>query len=157
MRTESLEIDGRFGEEYRGKYVFGEITWAKRSRIIQKHTRYNRFSGEVEGSDFIAIQAETILASLHGQPENHPITLEKLLGEDAGVPIGLGELFSQVTNKLNNLSADEARFLSDASDAKNPTKQSQSSVSAKNSAGHQTSSQISQPEPSSSSQLSSES
>ncbi len=157
MKTESLEVDGRFGEEYRGKYVFGEITWAKRSRIIQKHTRYNRFSGEVEGSDFIAIQAETILASLHGQPETHPITLEKLLSEDAGIPIGLGELFSQTTNKLNNLSADEARFLSEPSDAKNPTQQSQSSASAKNLAGPQASSRSSQLGPSSSSQSSSES
>ncbi len=157
MKTESIEVDGRFGEEYRGKYVFGEITWAKRSRIIQKHTQYNRFSGEVEGSDFIAIQAETILASLHGQPENHPITLEKLLSEEAGVPIGLGELFSQITNKLNNLSVDDARFLSDASDAKDPTQQSPSSVSAKNLAGPQTSSRSSQPESSSSSQSSSES
>ncbi len=157
MKTESLEIDGRFGEEYQGKYVFAEITWAKRSRIIQKHTRYNRFSGEVEGSDFIAIQAETILASLHGQPENHPITLEKLLSEDAGVPIGLGELFSQITNKLNNLTAEEARFLSEPSGDKDLTQQSQSSVSAKNSAGPQISSQSSHPEPSSSSQSSSES
>ncbi len=154
MKTESLEVDGRFGEEYRGKYVFGEITWAKRSRIIQKHTRYNRFSGEVEGSDFIAIQAETILASLHGQPENHPISLEKLLSEDTGVPIGLGELFSQITNKLNNLSADDARFLSDASGDKDPTQQSQSSGSAKNSAGPHASSRSSQPEPSCSSQSS---
>ncbi len=84
MRTEKLEVDGRFGEEYQGKYVFAEIFWAKRSRIIQKYTRYNRLSGEVESSDFIAIQAETIMASLHGQPDSHPVTLEKLLSEENG-------------------------------------------------------------------------
>ena len=38
MKQETLEIDNRFGEEYHGKYTFAEITWAKRNRIIQKHT-----------------------------------------------------------------------------------------------------------------------
>ena len=111
MKSESLEIDGRFGEEYQGKYVFGEITWAKRNRIIQKYTKYSKLSGEVESSDFIAIQAETIMASLHGQPESHPITLEKLLGEEVGVPIELGESFSKVANKLNAVSREDLRFL----------------------------------------------
>ena len=111
MKSESLEIDGRFGEEYQGKYVFGEITWAKRNRIIQKYTKYSKLSGEVESSDFIAIQAETIMASLHGQPESHPITLEKLLGEEVGVPIELGESFSKVANKLNAVSREDIRFL----------------------------------------------
>ncbi|MCW4024933.1 MAG: hypothetical protein NWF01_07865 [Candidatus Bathyarchaeota archaeon] len=111
MGTENLEIDGRFGEEYRGKYCFKEITWAKRNRIIQKHTKYNKLTGDVDSSDFIAIQAETIMASLHGQPESHPITLDKLLGEETGVPIELGELFSKVVNKLNALSHEDLRFL----------------------------------------------
>jgi hypothetical protein len=31
MKSQTLEIDERFGEEYRGKYVFKEMTWAKRS------------------------------------------------------------------------------------------------------------------------------
>ena len=104
MKQEVLEIDNRFGEEYQGKYVFGEITWAKRNRIIHKYTKYSKLSGEVESSDFIGIQAETIMASMHGQPESHPVTLEKLLGEDVGVPIELGELFSKVANQLNAVS-----------------------------------------------------
>ena len=111
MRTEVLELDERFGEEYRGKYVFKEITWAKRNRIIQKYTKYSKLSGEVESSDFIAIQAETVIASLHGQPESKPISLEKLLGEDVGVPIELGELFSKVANQLNAVSQGDLRFL----------------------------------------------
>ena len=111
MKTEKLEIDGRFGEEYRGTYVFAEITWAKRNRIIQRHTKYNRLSGDVESSDFIAIQAETIIASLHGQPSSKPITLEKLLDEENGVPIELGELFSKVANGLNSVGREDLRFL----------------------------------------------
>ncbi len=137
MKTETIELDSRFGEEYLGKYVFKEISWAKRSRIIQKHTKYSKLSGDIEQSDFISIQAETIIASLHGQPQNHPITLERLLSEESGVPIGLGELFSQIANRLNALGAEEARFLSDASAAKNLTQPSQTFGSAKSSDGPQ--------------------
>lgn len=111
MKQEILEIDQSFGEEYEGKYVFKEITWAKRNRIIQKHTKYNRLSGDMESSDFVAIQAETILASMHGQPESKPITLEKLLNEDCGIPIQLGEILSNTVNRLNGLSVQDLRFL----------------------------------------------
>ncbi len=150
MKTEVLDInDARFGEEYQGHYVFKEITWAKRSRIIQKYTKYSKMSGEVESSDFIAIQAETIMASMHGQPANHPITLEKLLSEDAGIPIGLGELFSQITNQLNNVSVEESHFLSEPSGDKNHTLQLPTSDSTKNSDGPQPSLEGSQPKPSS--------
>jgi hypothetical protein len=157
LNTEILELDGRFGEEYQGKYVFAEITWAKRSRIIQKHTKYHPVSGEVISSDFIAIQAETIMASIHGQPDSHPVTLEKLLSDENGVPIGLGEFFSQVANRLNSVNSAEACFLSELSDAKNPTKQSLTSDSAKNSVGPQPSLPSNQPKPSSSSPSSLES
>ena len=118
MRKETVEIDERFGKEYAGKYVFSEITWAKRSRIIQKYTKYHPLTGQVVSSDYIAIQAETIMASLKEQPQHKPITLEKLLNEEDGIPIGLGELFSQIVNRLNNVSLEETAFLSEPSDAK---------------------------------------
>ena len=111
MNSENLELDNRFGAEFAGKYLFKEITWAKRNRIIQKHTKYNNVTGEVVSSDFIAIQAETIIASMHGQPESKPITLQKLLSDEEGVPIELGELMSKVVNKLNGLSHEDLRFL----------------------------------------------
>jgi len=148
MRTEVLELDERFGKEYAGRYVFREISWAKRSRIIQKYTKYHPISGHVVSSDFIAIQAETIWASFKEQPPNKPVTLEKLLSEDDGISIGLGELFSQIANKLNNVSAEESAFLSEPSEDKSQTQSSQTSASAKSSAGHQTSLQGNQPKPS---------
>ncbi len=148
MRTESVEIDGRFGEEYQGKYVFKEITWAKRSRIIQKYTRYNKLSGEVESSDYIAIQAETIIASMHGQPASHPITVEKLLSEEAGIPIGLGELLSQVANRLNNLGAEDSHFLSEPLGDKSPIPQSPSLDSTRSSDGPPLNLPGNQPKPS---------
>jgi len=151
MRKETIEINERFGKEYAGKYVFQEITWAKRSRIIQKYTRYSQQTGQVIASDYVAIQAETIMASLKEQPPNKPITLEKLLSEEDGVPIELGELFSQIVNRLNAVGLEETAFLSEQSENKSQAKRSQSLGSAKSSGGHQTSSLNSQQKQSSSS------
>jgi hypothetical protein len=151
LRTETVEVDGRFGEEYVGRYVFGEISWAKRNRIIQKHTRYHPVTGQVVKSDYVAIQAETVWASLREQPQNKPINLERLLSEEDGVPIELGELFSQTVNRLCSVTVEETRFLSGQSGEENPTSQSQGSGSAKNSGSPQTSSTGSQPKQSRSS------
>ena len=151
MKTESLEIDERFGKEYQGHYVFQEITWAKRNRIISKYTKYNKMSGEVESSDFIAIQAETILASLKEQPASKPISVEKLLGEDIGVPIELGELFSKIANKLNGMSHEDLRFLLSQLDEESRIRLFQSFGFAKPSDGSQHSSQGSQQKQSSNS------
>jgi len=92
--------------------VFQEISWAKRSRIIQKHTKYHPTTGQVMKSDYVAIQAETIWASLKEQPESKPITLEKLLSEEDGISIGLGELFSKVVNSLCSVTVEETKNLS---------------------------------------------
>ena len=155
MRKEIIELDERFGKEYAGRYIFSEITWAKRSRIIQKYTRYSQQTGQVVTSDYVAIQAETIMASLKEQPLNKPITLEKLLSEEDGIPIELGELFSQIVNRLNAVSLEETAFLSEQSENKSQTKHSQSFASAKSSAGHHCSCEGNQPKQSNSSSLSS--
>lgn len=133
MKTEVVEIGDEYGSEFKGRYVFQEITWAKRSRIIQKHTKYHPLTGHVAAQDFVAIQAETIWASLKEQPEHKPITLERLLSEDPekGIPIGLGELFSQVVNRLNSVSRDESTFLSEPCVKACHAKPSQSLGSAK--------------------------
>ena len=151
MRTETIEIDERFGKEYAGRYVFQEISWAKRSRTIQKHTKYSQITGQVQSSDYVAIQAETIIASLKEQPENKPITLEKLLSEENGVPIALGELFSQIANRLNSLTVEESLFLSGKSEEASRIQQSQSIGSAKSSDGPSQNYESSQQKPSNSS------
>jgi hypothetical protein len=155
MRKQTMILGEEFGVEYMGKYVFSEITWAKRSRIIQKHTKYHPISGQVQNSDFIAIQAETIWAALREQPQNNPLSLEKLLGEENGVPITLGELFSQIVNGLCALGREETAFLSEPSGAKGLTQQSQTFDCARSSVGPQGNLTGSQPEGSTSSQLSS--
>ena len=144
MRTEKIELDNRFGEEYAGRYVFEEITWAKRSRIIQKYTKYNQMTGQVVSSDYVDIQAETIWASLKEQPENKPISLQKLLSEEDGITVGLGELFSRIANRLNGLTVQESRFLSEQSEERSLTQKSRSTGSAKTSGGPQRNSEGSQ-------------
>jgi hypothetical protein len=110
MRKETVEVDERYGKEYAGKYVFQEITWAKRNRILQKYTRYNPQTGSVVTTDYVAIQAETVFASLVEQPENKPITLEKMLSEaEDGLPITLGELLSKTANKLTIMLVEETK------------------------------------------------
>jgi len=152
MRTEVLELDNHFGEEYAGSYVFAEMSWAKRSRIIQKYTKYHPISGQIVNADYVAVQAETIWASLKEQPPHKPISLKKLLSEgEDGIPIELGELFSKIVNRLNNVSLDETRFLSEPCEDKSLKQQSQTSACAKSSAGHQASSKDNQLKQSSSS------
>jgi hypothetical protein len=137
MHKETVELGTEYGEEYAGTYVFQELTWAKRSRIIQKHTRYHPLSGQVVSSDFIAIQAETIWAALKEQPRSEPLTLEKLLGEEDGVPIALGELLSHVVNGLCAMTREETTFLSEQSGDSSRTQPSRTSASAKSSDGPQ--------------------
>ena len=151
MRSEGLDIDERFGQEYAGHYVFREITWAKRSRVCHRNTKYSKMTGQVESSDFVAIQAESIWASLKQQPESKPISLEKLLGEEEGIPIELGELFSKVVNRLNGVGRDELRFLLEQLSEENRTQLLASLGYAKSSAGLSLTSEGSQQKASSSS------
>jgi hypothetical protein len=93
----------------------------------------------------VAVQAETIWASLKEQPASKPLALEKLLSEDEGIPIELGELFSQIVNRLCSVTLQETRFLSEPSEEEDHTQLSQDSDCAKNSASCQASSEENQP------------
>lgn len=110
MKKETVEIEERYGKEYAGKYVFQEISWAKRNRILQKYTKYNLQNGQVLATDYVAIQAETVYASLIEQPESKPVSLEKLLSEgEDGIPAALGEFLSKVVNRLSIVSVEETK------------------------------------------------
>jgi len=155
LRKKTVEVDSRFGTEYRGRYVFQEISWAKRSRIIQKHTKYHPLTGNVLGSDYVAIQAETIWASLKEQPEGKPITLEKLLSEENGIPVGLGELFSRVVNELCGVTPEEVKNSCGRCGEESLIQASPGLGSAKSSGGLHVNSPGNQPKPLRSSLLSS--
>lgn len=126
MKTETLKVaELDYGPEFKGTYEFQEISWAKRSRILQKHTKYHPRSGRVISSDNVAIQADVIMASLSKQPESKPVTLERLLSDDVkkGLPIELGEALSKAANKVCSASKEEEVFLEEQS---NPTSPPQS-------------------------------
>jgi hypothetical protein len=144
MRTEKIDLDERFGEEYAGRYVFQEISWAKRSRIIQKYTKYSQMTGQVVKSDYVTIQGETIFASLKEQPPQKPISLGKLLSEEDGIPVELGELFSRVVNKLNGMANQDLRFLLEQLDEESRTQLLQSLGYVKRSDGRRNSSENNQ-------------
>jgi len=63
-------------------------------------------------SDYVAIQAETVIASLKEQPKGNPLTLQKMLSDEDGIPINLGEIFSKVVNKLCGVTPAETKNLS---------------------------------------------
>ena len=111
MRKASVEVDGKFGEEYKGKYVLRELSWAKKSRIAENYMKIDGQTGEVLRTDYVAIQAETLYAAIVAQPEPRPITIAKLLDEENGVPDGLFKLFLKASNSINGVSPEEARFL----------------------------------------------
>jgi hypothetical protein len=153
LKSETLDLDERFGKEYAGHYVFSEITWAKRGRIIQKYTKYSKVSGQLESTDHVSIQAEIVWVSLKQQPESKPISLQKLLGEgeEDGVPIELGELLSKTTNKLNSLQHADVRFLLEQLDEETRTRILLSFGFVKSSGGPSQPLDVSQPKPSSNS------
>ncbi len=151
MNQKTLHLDDRYGAEYAGDYLFKEMFWGKKSRIMQKYTKYNQTTGSVEETDLVAIQAASIMACLHSQPPSRPITLEKLLSEEDGVPQGVGDLFSQTVNELNSISRTDLRFLLEQLSEENRTQLLQSLGYAKSSVACPQTSPNNQPEKSSSS------
>ncbi len=145
MQQKQIHIDDRFGPEYQGDYLFKEMCWAKKSRIITKYTKYNPNTGAVISSDYLSIQAENIMASLHSQPSAHPLSLEKILNEENGIPSELGEILSKTVSALNDVGLDELRFLLEQLDDKSRTQLLQTLGYVKSSDGLSTSSTDSQP------------
>ena len=101
--------------------TFSEKSPGLNATASSKNTPNTPTTGQVESSDFVAIQAEMIFASLT-QPETKPITLEKLLSEDQGVPIELGEFFSKTVNNLTRWAVDDLRFLLEQLDEESRTR-----------------------------------
>src|SRR4030042_757937 len=111
MRKISVEVDDKYGSEYRGKYVLRELSWAKNIRSAENYMKIDAQTGEVLRTDYVAIQAETLYAAIVAQPESRPITIAKLLDEENGVPDGLCKLFLKASNSINGVDPEEARFL----------------------------------------------
>jgi hypothetical protein len=134
---ERFVVGDEFGEQYKGTYVLKPLAWAKHARISQRHTRIDYQTGRILEVDYITSQLETVMASLHGQPEKAKITFERLSSEDAevAVPSGLVEKLLAASNKLNGMDFESNSFLPIALGENSDTQQSQSSGSSKKPVG----------------------
>jgi hypothetical protein len=121
MKTQTIEIDNRFGEEYRGTYELRQVTQGEYEQIL---VSYMNTLGKVSKQDILKVNREMLWLALKKQPENKPLTREKVvLGQ---LPYGLSIRLQDGYDQVNGLSLEEQRFLSEPSDDENQTRSCQS-------------------------------
>jgi len=102
-REKRIEIDDRFGKEFKGVYVFRTISWAESNRISGECTK---IIPQTKRSliDLKRMQALMVDSTLKERPE--ALTLQVLLGEDPKVlmPPVLGEILISATDLVNGYS-----------------------------------------------------
>lgn len=121
MKTQTIEVDCRFGEEYRGTYELRQVTQGEYEQIL---VSYMNTLGKVSKQDILKVNREMLWLALKNQPENKPLTREKLvLGQ---LPYGLSIRLQDAYDQVNGLSLEEQRFLSETSDEENQMQSCQS-------------------------------
>lgn len=108
MLEKKIEIDSRFGKEYKGKYVFQSITWGRSNEITSDCTSINPLT-KVNKIDLRRLQALMLDATMVERPK--AITQEKLLSLQDGIPMALGELLMAVADKVNGFGSKEREEL----------------------------------------------
>jgi len=98
-----IELDDRFGKQYKGKYVFSGISWGISNRIGAECTKINPVTRQ-SIVNLKELQARLLIATLIEKPKI--ITLEHLLDETSnGLPLALGELLMMFADSVNGYSA----------------------------------------------------
>lgn len=108
MLEKKIEIDSRFGKEYKGKYVFQSITWGRSNEITSLCTSINPLTKQTK-IDLRRLQGLMLDATMAERPS--AITQEKLLSLENGIPMALGELLMAVADKVNGFSTKEREEL----------------------------------------------
>ena len=67
MKTQLLEVDGRFGEEFRGTYELRQVTQGEYEQIL---VSYMNTLGKVSKQDILKVNREMLWLALKKQPEN---------------------------------------------------------------------------------------
>jgi hypothetical protein len=130
MKTQTIEVDNRFGEEYRGTYELRQVTQGEYEQIL---VSYMNTLGKVSKQDILKVNREMLWLALKKQPENQPLTREKVvLGQ---VPYGLSIRLQDAYDQVNGLSLEEQRFLSETSGDEDLTRGCQSLCFVNDSAG----------------------
>jgi hypothetical protein len=128
--TETVTINKRFGEEFEGVYEFRQITQGEYEKIL---ISYMDALGKVPKQDILKVNREMLWLSIVNQPANKPLCKDVIL--QGRIPYGLSIKLQGAYDKVNGIEPEEQRFLSSPSDESNPTQDSQSLSSAKNSDG----------------------
>jgi len=109
MRKELSIDEDYFGKEYKGKYVFQSISWAKSNEITSQCTQTNPLT-RLTTVDLKRLQALTLDAVMIERP--NIITVQKLMDEgENGIPLSLGELLMGMADKVNGYSNEDRETL----------------------------------------------
>ncbi len=122
METQTVEIDGRFGSQYKGFYEFRQITQGEYEKILLS---YMDASGKVAKQDILKVNREAMWTSLKAQPDSKPLNRDLIV--QGRLPYGLSLKLQEAYDKINGIEMDERRFLSSPSEENSPTPSSQSS------------------------------
>ncbi|MEM2108292.1 MAG: hypothetical protein QXL10_03300 [Candidatus Bathyarchaeia archaeon] len=142
MKTITVEVDGRFGEEFAGVYEFRQVTQGEYERVL---IGYMDAFGKVQPTDVLRVNREMLWLSLVKHPEG--VTREKVVQGE--LPYGLSVKLQDAYDKVNGLSVEEQRFLSGQLDGKSQTLDSPNSCFVSGSGGLKPSTTLPAEEPSS--------
>jgi len=108
-RRKEIELDERFGKEYKGKYLFEGISWGISNRLTAECTKVNPVTRQ-SIVNLKELQAKMLIATLIEKPKI--ITLEHLMDETSkGLPTALGEVLMAVADKVNGYSVEDREEL----------------------------------------------
>jgi len=134
MKTVKVEVDDRFGEEFRGLYEIRQVSQGEYEDTMLK---FMDVAGHISRANLLRINRSVLWTSIVAQPSANPLSLDRVLRGD--IPHGLAAKLQDAYDKVNGLQPDEQRFLSSQSDETSPTPESPSSPYAKSSDGPRTS------------------
>jgi len=130
MKTERLEVDGRFGAEYGGIYEFRQVTQGEYETVL---LAFLDAFGKIARKDLLKVNRKMMWIALTQQPPQNPLTLERVQNGD--IPHGLSTKLQEIYDKANGINPEDQRFLSSQSEEENQTLDLRPSSSAKSSAG----------------------
>ena len=130
MKTERLEVDGRFGPGYEGIYEFRQVTQGEYENVL---LAFLDAFGKIARKDLLKVNRKMMWIALTQQPPQNPLTLERVQNGD--IPHGLSTKLQEIYDKANGINPEDQRFLSSQSEEENQTLDLQASSSAKSSAG----------------------
>lgn len=130
MKTATVEVDRRFGEEYAGVYEFRQVTQGEYEQVL---VSYMDALGKIAKQDILKVNREMLWIALVRQPESRPLTRERVI--QGQIPYGLSVKLQEAFDKINGLGAEEQRFLSGQSDEESRTQGSLNSCFVSDSDG----------------------